>query len=207
MQGSSEHTNSYYAATTNRQTDYPVLAGEHRCDVAVVGAGFTGLSTAVHLAERGYDVAVVEAGGEAKEITHLNRDLLDHRKLGRVEEIRYKSSFDKREIQGWIVTPADFDPSKKYPLVLEIHGGPVNNYGDRFTLEIQLYAAKGYVIFYANPRGSTSYGREFGNLIHHNYPGEDYDDLISGVDALIARGFIDDKRLYVTGGSAGGIPS
>lgn len=151
------------------------------------------------------DVAVVKVGGKAKQVTHLNRDLLDHRKLGRVEEFRYRSSFDQREIQGWIVTPPDFDPNKKYPLILEIHGGPINHYGDRFTAEIQLYAAKGYVVLYANPRGSTSYGEEFGNLLYHNYPGEDYDDLMSGVDALLARGFIDEKRLYVTGGSAGGI--
>ncbi len=150
-------------------------------------------------------VAIVEADGEAKEVTHLNRDILGHRQLGRVEEIRYLSSFDKREIQGWVVTPPDFDPSVKYPLILEIHGGPINHYGDRFSGEIQLYAAQGYVVLYANPRGSTSYGDAFGNLIHHNYPGEDYEDLISGVDALVARGFIDEKRLYVTGGSAGGI--
>ncbi len=151
------------------------------------------------------EVAIVETGGDAREITHLNRDFLDHRKIGRVQEIRYVSSFDKREIQGWVVTPPDFDPGMKYPLILEIHGGPIHHYGDRFTAEIQLYAAQGYVVLYANPRGSTSYGGEFGNLLHHNYPGEDYDDLISGVDALIARGFIDEKRLYVTGGSAGGI--
>ncbi|MEO2016568.1 MAG: S9 family peptidase [Fuerstiella sp.] len=151
------------------------------------------------------DVAVVSVGQDAREITHLNRDLLDHRKLGRVEEIRYVSSFDKREIQGWVVTPPDFDPSVKYPLILEIHGGPIHHYGDRFTAEMQLYAAQGYVVLYANPRGSTGYGGEFGNLLHHNYPGEDYDDLIAGVDALIARGFIDEQRLYVTGGSAGGI--
>jgi dipeptidyl aminopeptidase/acylaminoacyl peptidase len=151
------------------------------------------------------EVAVVEVGGSAKEITHLNRDLLGHRTLGRVEEIRYKSSFDQREIQGWIVTPPDFDPDLKYPLLLEIHGGPIASYGDQFAAEMQLYAANGYVVLYANPRGSTGYGREFGNLLHHNYPGQDYDDLISGVDAVIARGFIDEKRLYVTGGSAGGI--
>ncbi len=151
------------------------------------------------------EVAIVDAGGEAKEVTHLNSDILGHRRLGRVEEVRYPSSFDTREIQGWLVTPPDFNPSVKYPLILEIHGGPINHYGDRFTAEIQLYAAQGYVVLYANPRGSTSYGETFGNLLHHNYPGEDYDDLISGVDALVARGFIDEKRLYVTGGSAGGI--
>ena len=151
------------------------------------------------------DVAVVETAFDVKQITHLNEDVLSYRELGAVEEIWYESSFDQRRVQGWVVTPPGFDPSRKYPLILEIHGGPVSNYGDRFSAEIQLYAAKGYVVFYANPRGSTSYGGEFGNLIHHNYPAEDYDDLITGVDTLIARGFIDEDRLYVTGGSAGGI--
>jgi dipeptidyl aminopeptidase/acylaminoacyl peptidase len=79
------------------------------------------------------------------------------------------------KIQGWIIKPPDFDPSKKYPLILEIHGGPVANYGDRFSVEKQLLASAGYVVLYANPRGSTSYGEEFGNLIHYNYPGNDFD--------------------------------
>ena len=90
-------------------------------------------------------------------------------------------------------------------LLLEIHGGPIANYGARFSAEFQLYAAAGYVVFYANPRGSTGYGEAFGNLLHHDYPGQDYDDLMSGVNAVIAKGYVDKDRLYVTGGSAGGI--
>ncbi|MBT8219318.1 MAG: prolyl oligopeptidase family serine peptidase, partial [Bacteroidia bacterium] len=117
----------------------------------------------------------------------------------------WKSSFDDRDIQGWVVYPPDYDPSKKYPVLLEIHGGPFANYGSRFSAECQLFAAKGYIVLYANPRGSTSYGKEFGNLIHHNYPSEDYDDLMSGVDALIAEGNVDEDQLYVTGGSGGGV--
>jgi acylaminoacyl-peptidase len=152
------------------------------------------------------DVATVR-GGSPKRLTHLNDDLFGHKTLGNVEEIWYKSSFDDRDLQGWIMTPPDFDPTKKYPLILEIHGGPFANYGDRFSAECQLYAAAGYVVLYTNPRGSTSYGEEFGNLIHHNYPGEDYDDLMSGVDAVIARGYIDANQLFVTGGSGGGILS
>ncbi len=152
------------------------------------------------------ELAVGRRGGSAAEtITHLNRDVLGHKQLGEVEEILWESSFDGREIQGWIVKPPDFDPGESYPLLLEIHGGPISNYGDRFSAEIQLYASAGYVVFYANPRGSTSYGEEFGNLLYHNYPGQDYDDLISGVDAVIDRGYIDEDNLFVTGGSAGGI--
>ncbi|MCG8436011.1 MAG: prolyl oligopeptidase family serine peptidase, partial [Gammaproteobacteria bacterium] len=96
-------------------------------------------------------------------------------------------------------------PRRKYPLLLEIHGGPFANYGRRFSAEVQLYAAAGYLVLYANPRGSTSYGAEFGNLIHHNYPGQDYDDLIAGVDAVIGKGYVDPERLFVTGGSGGGV--
>ena len=138
-------------------------------------------------------------------LTALNNDLLAHKTIGAVEEIWFDSSFDGRKIQGWIVKPPDFDPQRKYPLILEIHGGPISNYGDRFSAEIQLYATAGYVVLYTNPRGSTSYGGEFGDLLYHNYPGEDYDDVISGVDAVIAKGYIDDRNLFVTGGSAGGI--
>lgn len=153
------------------------------------------------------DVALLDArrGGDARRLTRLNDDLLQYRVLGRVEEIRYPSSHDEREIQAWIVTPPDFDEEKRYPLILEIHGGPFANYGPRFSTEVQLYAASGYVVLYVNPRGSTSYGAAFGNLIHHAYPGNDYDDLMSGVDAVLERGYVDPERLYVTGGSGGGV--
>jgi dipeptidyl aminopeptidase/acylaminoacyl peptidase len=151
------------------------------------------------------DLAVGEKGAPAKRLTYLNQDLLGHKELGQVEEIWYQSSFDGRKIQGWICKPPGFDPGKKYPLILEIHGGPFANYGDRFSAEIQLYAAAGYVVLYTNPRGSTSYGEEFGNLIHHAYPSQDYDDLMSGVDAVIAKGYVDEDNLFVTGGSGGGV--
>ena len=151
------------------------------------------------------DVGFGSKGSESRRLTHLNDDLFGHKTLGQVEEVWYKSSFDGRDIQGWIVKPPDFDPNKKYPLLLEIHGGPFANYGNRFSAEVQLYASAGYVVLYTNPRGSSSYGREFGNLIHHNYPGQDYDDLMSGVDEVIAKGYIDENQLYVTGGSGGGV--
>ncbi len=138
-------------------------------------------------------------------ITNLNADLLNYRTLGEVEEIWYKSSFDQRDIQGWIVYPPNYNASKKYPLLVENHGGPILNYGDRFSAEIQLFAAAGYIVFYPNPRGSTSYGEEFANLLLNNYPGEDYNDVMDGVDALIKKGIAHEEQLFVTGGSAGGI--
>jgi dipeptidyl aminopeptidase/acylaminoacyl peptidase len=155
--------------------------------------------------ERPADVAVVERGGTPRVLSAVSEDLLAARTLGKVEEITWKSSFDQREVQGWLVYPPGFNAQQKYPLLLEIHGGPFANYGPRFAPEIQLYAARGYLVLFANPRGSTSYGEEFANLIHHNYPGQDYDDLISGVDAVIARGNVDEKNLFVTGGSGGGV--
>src|SRR5215471_6676882 len=142
---------------------------------------------------------------EVKRITRLNDALLTFKEMGSAEEFWCESSFDRRKIQCWIVKPPGFDSQKKYPLILEIHGGPFANYGDRFSSEIQVYTAAGYVVVYANPRGSTSYGEEFGNLIDRNYPGQDYDDLMSSVDALVAKGYVDKDNLFVTGGSGGGV--
>jgi dipeptidyl aminopeptidase/acylaminoacyl peptidase len=153
------------------------------------------------------DVAAGRRGDSARKLTDLNSDLLGHKTLGQVEEIRWMSSVGDYEVQGWIVKPPDFDATKKYPLILEIHGGPFTAYGPHFSVENQLYAAAGYVVLYTNPRGSTSYGYDFANEIHHNYPGQDYDDLISGVDAVIANGYVDDEQLFVTGGSGGGVLS
>jgi len=155
--------------------------------------------------DRPADVAVGRGGRTPLRLTSLNDDLFSHKKLGQVEEMRWQSSVGDLEIQGWLVTPPDFDPDRKYPLILEIHGGPHATYGPHFSAEVQLYAAAGYVVLYANPRGSTSYGQAFADEIHHNYPGQDYDDLMSGVDAVIARGFVDENGLYVTGGSGGGV--
>jgi dipeptidyl aminopeptidase/acylaminoacyl peptidase len=154
--------------------------------------------------QRPGDVTVL-ANGKSNLITALNEDLFAGKTIPTAEHISAPSSFDKRPVDAWIVRPPDFDASKKYPLLLEIHGGPHSAYGPVFAGEIQLYAAAGYVVIYSNPRGSTSYGGEFGALISHNYPSQDYDDLMSVVDAAIAMGSIDDKRLYVTGGSGGGV--
>jgi acylaminoacyl-peptidase len=151
------------------------------------------------------DIAALAPGGTPRALTAVNEDLFAGKKLGQVEEIWYESSKDGRKIQGWLLKPPEFDPAKKYPLILEIHGGPFANYGDRFDLEKQLMAAAGYVVLYTNPRGSTSYGQDFANLIHHAYPGDDFYDLNSGVDAALSKGYIDPARLFVTGGSGGGV--
>lgn len=156
--------------------------------------------------DRPADVALTnKAASEPKILTGLNEDLLAFKEMAVVDEIWYKSSVDGRDIQGWIVYPPNFEKRKKYPLIVENHGGPILNYGPHFSAEIQLYAAAGYIVFYPNPRGSTSYGEEFGNLLYNNYPGEDYNDVMDGVDEVLKRKKVDTDRMYVTGGSAGGI--
>ena len=120
-------------------------------------------------------------------------------------EMFWARSFDGARIQGWILKPPGFDPSKKYPLILQIHGGPHAAYGATFTHEFLWMAAKGYLVVYTNPRGSTTYGQQFGNSIQHRYPGDDYRDLMAALDAVIGRGFVDPSRLGVTGGSGGGL--
>ncbi len=151
------------------------------------------------------DVAVL-MNGKVNVLTELNNDLLDQLKLGDINELVYNSSFDDQEIQGWYITPPDFDPKKKYPLILEIHGGPHLAYGPYFSAELQIMAASGYVVFYNNYRGSLSYGEDFALLLQYRYSSsEDFADHMSGIDALIDKGFIDESNLFIAGGSAGGI--
>jgi dipeptidyl aminopeptidase/acylaminoacyl peptidase len=145
-----------------------------------------------------------KSGGQPKQLTHLNDELFSKLNLTEPDEM-WHTSFDGKKIQSWIQKPPNFDPNKKYPLILNIHGGPHSAYGYIFDHEFQWMAAKGYVVLYPNPRGSTSYGQEFGNIIQHNYPGDDYKDLMTAIDELIRRGYIDDKKLGVTGGSGGGL--
>ncbi|MCV2883997.1 S9 family peptidase [Aestuariibacter sp. AA17] len=150
------------------------------------------------------DVAVIHQG-KVRVLTELNEDLLANKRLAKIEEIVYKSRADGKEIQGWIAYPPNYEKGKKYPLILEIHGGPVTAYGPHFSMEVQLFAAAGYVVLYTNPRGSSSYGKAFAQTINKNYPSQDYDDLMSGVDTLIEKGIVDANQLYVTGGSGGGV--
>jgi dipeptidyl aminopeptidase/acylaminoacyl peptidase len=150
------------------------------------------------------DLYTIAADGAQTRLTDPNKTLWSQLNLTAPEEITY-TSFDGKNIQGWIQKPPDFDPHKKYPLILDIHGGPHAAYGWVFDHEFQWMAAKGYVVLYVNPRGSTSYGQDFGNIIQYHYPGDDYRDLMIGVDELLKRGYIDPKKLAVTGGSGGGV--
>ncbi len=151
------------------------------------------------------DLFVADQNGQnQKQLTHFNDALLSKLNLTEPEEIHYKS-FDGKNIEAWLQKPPDFSPAKKYPLILNIHGGPHTAYGYLFFHEFQWMAAKGYVVLFPNPRGSTTYGQEFGNVIQYHYPGDDFKDLMAGVDETIKRGYINDKKLGVTGGSGGGL--
>ena len=150
------------------------------------------------------DLFMIDPDGRQRRLTNVNEKLFSELTLTPPEEIWY-SSFDGRKIQSWVQKPPDFDPNKKYPLILNIHGGPHAAYGYVFFHEMQWMAAKGYVVLYPNPRGSTSYGEAFGNIIQYHYPGDDFKDLMAGVNELLSRGYIDEKRLGVTGGSGGGL--
>lgn len=162
------------------------------------------IAATVGTARRPAELAVATTGESLHVLTGLNDDVLGERALSDAEAVHWASPEDGREIDGWVLYPPEFDPSRQYPLILEIHGGPFTAYGPVFSAELQLMAAAGYVVLYSNPRGSTGYGYEFANLIHHAYPGNDYDDLMGGVDLMLGRGFIDPERLFVTGGSGGG---
>jgi len=150
------------------------------------------------------DLFVVTPDGTQRRLTNVNENLWAQLNLTLPEEITYRS-FDGRQIQGWIQKPPDFDPHKKYPLILQIHGGPHGAWGWTFTHEFQLMAARGYVVLYVNPRGSWGYGQEFGNIIQYRFPGDDVKDLLLGVDEILKRGYVDINKLGVTGGSAGGM--
>jgi dipeptidyl aminopeptidase/acylaminoacyl peptidase len=155
--------------------------------------------------DRPAEVAITRGSGNGRQLTLLNEDALGRLDLARIEEIKVTSSHDGREIEAWVALPPGFRPDGSFPMILEIHGGPNTMYGPYFAAEIQRYAAEGYVTVYANPRGSTGYGEEFAQLIDLDYPGHDHDDLMSVVDALLAKNYASKDRLFITGGSGGGV--
>ena len=183
----------------------PVTSGAHLLSVEEISplGNAVGTLTAPH---KPGDIVTfnVRRPGELKQLTDVNGDVLAGKKLGAVEEVWYTGA-DGWKIQGWVVKPPDFDATKKYPLMLTIHGGPHSMYGVGFNFGWQEHAANGYVVLYTNPRGSTGYGSKFGNAIKRAYPGKDYDDLMAGVDAVIAKGYVDTQNMFVYGCSGGGV--
>ena len=183
----------------------PVTKGTHMLAISDLSSKGLAVGTLTSFHEPGdivtFDVKKPET---LKQLTFVNDDVMTGKKLGQVTEMWYAAP-DGTKVQGWYITPPDFDPMKKYPMQLHIHGGPHSMYNVGFNFGWQEHAANDYVILYTNPRGSTGYGSAFGNAIKNAYPGKDYDDLIAGVDTLLAKGFVDPQNMFVTGCSGGGV--
>jgi dipeptidyl aminopeptidase/acylaminoacyl peptidase len=143
------------------------------------------------------------ATGKRKTLTKVNKEVFSKVTLGKVEEVWYKG-VDNNDLQGWIMTPPDFDPKKKYPSILCIHGGPLVQYGFFFMHEFNYLAAQGYVVFFTNPRGGRGYGFANTKANYANWGGKDYSDLMSWADYVEKLSYIDKNRMGVEGGSYGG---
>ncbi len=202
-----DHGNSQlYSAEADTGTVKQVTSGTQELGANFTIANNAMVATTRSTPEEPGDVVVLPAYRQAPptRLTSVNESLMSQYQLGAVEELTF-DTFDGKNMQGWIIKPPNFDPSKKYAFILDIHGGPHSMYGVNFQHELQIQAARGYVVLYMNPRGSTGYGEDFGNIIHTHYPGDDYKDLMIGVDKMIEKGYIDPKKLCVTGGSGGGL--
>ena len=185
-----------------------VTEGQHTMSLASVNRNVNvgvGIGASYHEPGDVYSYALSGRGDPTK-LTAVNDDLLAGKTLGAHEEIWYEAS-DGNRAHGWIVKPPDFDPAEDYPLIMEIHGGPFGMYRGAFNFMYQAFASNGFVVLYTNPRGSTGYGEAFSQAIDHAYPSVDYLDLMGGVDATIAQGYIDENRMYVGGCSGGGVLS
>ncbi|MDX1395891.1 MAG: S9 family peptidase [Gemmatimonadota bacterium] len=182
-----------------------VTTGNHMLSLTSFNDAGVAVGTVTSFHEPGDVVGFdLDSPGTISQLTNVNDDLLAGVTLGEVEEIRY-TSVDDFEIQGWIVKPPNFDPSRQYPLMLSIHGGPHGMYNVGFNFGWQDHAANGYVVLYTNPRGSAGYGTDFGNAIKNAYPSKDFDDLMAGVDEVVSRGYIDESNMFVYGCSGGGV--
>ena len=181
-----------------------ITTGNHMLSASSISKGGVAAGTMSDPKLPGDIVAYNVTKPAIMKLTSVNADVLSRVTLGEIEEIWYKST-DNLDIHGWIIKPPDFDPGKKYPLILTIHGGPHGMYSVGFNFNWQIHAANGYVVLYTNPRGSAGYGSEFGNLIKNDYPNKDFDDLMNGVDEVIKKGYIDEENLFVYGGSGGGV--
>lgn len=200
----SEGTRNLYAATLDGRVRR-VTDGTHMLGVSDIDRNGQAVGVLTSYHEPGDVVSFnVRRPNRIAQLTFVNDDILNHIELGEVEEVWYTSVDDLR-IQGWIIKPPDFDPNKKYPLILQIHGGPHAMYNVGFNFNRQEHAAQGYVVLYTNPRGSSGYGSAFGNAIKRAYPDKDFDDLMKGVDEVIDRGYIDQRNMFVYGGSGGGV--
>jgi dipeptidyl aminopeptidase/acylaminoacyl peptidase len=197
--------NTYFASLLQRSAPRKVTQGTHvLSDISIAR---NGQAVAVRSAIQEPGVLVtfgVSSPAAMKVLVDVNRDILAGVKLAEAEEVWFTAP-DGVKAQGWLMKPANFDPSRKYPLLLWIHGGPWSMYSVAWNWAWQNFAASGYAVLWTNPRGSTGYGQQFVNGIQYSYPGKDYDDLMAGVDAALTRPWIDKDNLFVCGGSGGGV--
>jgi dipeptidyl aminopeptidase/acylaminoacyl peptidase len=196
------YRNLYFAPLSGQVRK--VTEGKHMLSTEEISKGGVAIGTLADATQPGDIVSYPLASPRFTRLTAVNDDVLAGKKLGDLEEVWYTSVGGLR-IQGWVVKPPDFDPRRKYPLMLEIHGGPHSMYNGSFNFARQNHASEGYVVLYTNPRGSTGYGTKFGNEINNAYPDKDFDDLMAGVDTVVNRGYIDTNRMYVFGCSGGGV--
>ena len=198
-----EGASNVYFVSTSGDVEKITDGVHYISGISIAGNGLVAATNSTFY-KPGYLVTFdLDRPGEITTLVDFNDDVLGDMKLGEVEEIWTESS-DGLRVQGWLMKPADFEPGKKYPMLLWIHGGPVSMYTVRWNWNWQNFAADGYAVLWMNPRGSTGYGQDFVNGINYLYPGLDFDDLMAGVDAAIDRGFIDEDNLFVTGSSGGG---
>jgi dipeptidyl aminopeptidase/acylaminoacyl peptidase len=194
-----------YFAPLGQTSARKVTSGSHA--LSAVSIARTGQAVAIRSSVREPSALVaftLAKPGEVRVLVDVNRDVLEGLALGEVEELWFTAP-DGLKAQGWLMKPANFDPSKKYPIVLWIHGGPWSMYSVAWNWAWQNFAAHGYGVLWTNPRGSTGYGQDFVNGIQFSYPGRDYDDLMAGVDAALSKGWVDKDNLFVCGGSGGGV--
>ncbi|HTS30531.1 MAG TPA: S9 family peptidase [Bryobacteraceae bacterium] len=199
--------NLYYAPLKLDYPDKPRLVTSGNQVLTGVSIARNGTAAAVRSGpkEPGSLVAFrLDRPNEIRKLVDVNEDVLSGVKLGDTEELNFTAP-DGLKVQGWLIKPAEFDASRKYPLVLYIHGGPWSMYTVGFSWDFQNFAASGYGVLFLNPRGSTGYGQDFVSGIQHSYPGKDFDDLMAGVDAALAKGWVDKDNLFVCGGSGGGV--
>jgi len=201
--GSDQGTANLYSVKADGGDVRAETLGAHQLVTATVDREARCFAGVIATATSPGEVITGQPGHGLKAITSLNSALLAGRYIAEPERVEFAGA-DGWTIEGWLLKPRDFDPAKRWPLVLEIHGGPHGAYGHAFFHEFQVLAGRGYAVLYLNPRGSHAYGDAFLRACVGDWGGKDYQDLMAGVDHALGLGWVDRDRLYVTGGSYGG---
>jgi dipeptidyl aminopeptidase/acylaminoacyl peptidase len=198
-------TTQLYRVDVAARRAAPVTSGDRTYHAMDIADATGKLAFAINDPTRLDDLYVADAGAKnPRQLTHLNAALWKQLTLVPVERVPYKGA-DGWDVDGFFMKPAGWQEGRKYPMVLSIHGGPAGQYGFDWYHEFQVYASRGWAVFFTNPRGSTGYGEKFERGIELNWGGKDYVDVMNGVDAILAKyAWIDRDRLGVTGGSYGG---